>query len=57
MILPPMAAAIRAAKTFFSADCIHEVFKTSILRSIEKSKPSSIRTQSSVANHHQYLDV
>lgn len=32
------AGAIRAAETFFSPDRIHEVFKTSILRTIEKSK-------------------
>jgi len=36
------AGAIRAAETFFSPDCIHEVFKTSILRTIEESQPSPI---------------
>jgi glycosyltransferase involved in cell wall biosynthesis len=33
------AGAIRAAGTFFSPDRIHEVFKTSILRTIQTSKP------------------
>src|SRR5262245_17019134 len=32
------ARAIQAAETFFSPDRIHEVFQTSILRTIEKSK-------------------
>lgn len=36
------AGAIRATGTFFSPDCIHEVFKTSILRTIQNPKPSPI---------------
>ena len=51
------AGAIRAAETFFSPDCIHEVFKTSILRSIQKPKPSSIGSEPTTENRYQYLDV
>jgi len=38
------AGAIRAAETFFSPDRIHEVFQTSILRTIQKSKHAPYRS-------------
>jgi glycosyltransferase involved in cell wall biosynthesis len=36
------AGAIRAAETFFSPDRIHEIFRTSVLRTLEEPEPSPI---------------